>query len=127
MKNMFVYGSLKKKCFNHSLISENPRSRLIRKGFVEGYKMYLLQSYPGIKLSQSNEDKISVELYSLSDEVFDMIDRMEQLANYTSVEIDDDAGKRGILYVYNGKVEKSRFISFGNWTRNNEKLNILKD
>ncbi len=73
MKNMFVYGSLKKGCFNHSLISENSRNRLIRKGFISGYKMYLLYSYPALKPS-SEEDKISVELYSLSDEVFERID-----------------------------------------------------
>lgn len=126
MKNMFVYGSLKKGCFNHSLIRDNSRNKLIRKGFISGYKMYLLWSYPGIKPSLS-EDQISIELYSLSDEVFEQIDKMEQSANYTPTEVEDDVGKKGILYVYNGKVQESNFIPFGNWTKNNEKLNIIKE
>jgi len=125
MKNMFVYGSLKKKCFNHSLISENPRNKLIRKGDISGYKMYLLQSYPCIKSSLSNEDEISVELYSLTDEVFEQIDKMEQRAGYDAVEVEDDIGKKGILHVYNRQVQKENIISSGNWTKNHEKLNIV--
>ncbi len=126
MKNMFVYGSLKKGCFNHSLISENLRNKLIRKGFITGYKMYLLQSYPAIK-SASSEDKIVVELYSLTDEVFDQIDDMEQRAGYVSIESKDDAGKQGVLYIYNGKVKKENIIPFGEWIKNDEKLNIIKE
>lgn len=124
MKNMFVYGSLKKGFFNHLLISENSRNKLIRKGFIEGYKMYLLWSCPGIKIS-SNEDKISVELYSLSDEVFERIGKMEQRAGYIAVEAEDDAGKKGIIYVYNNKIKEANIISLGNWTKNNEKVNII--
>ena len=124
MKNVFVYGSLKKKFFNHSLISENPRNRLIRKGFIEGYKLYLLWSYPGIKAS-ANAEKLYVELYSITDEVFDMIDKMEQSAGYTSIETEDDGGKKGILYVYNGDVNENNLIYSGNWTKEDEKMKII--
>lgn len=125
MKNMFVYGSLKKGCFNHSLIKDNPRNRLIREEIISGYKMYLLYSYPVIKLSLS-EDKISVELYNLSDEVFEQIDKMECLANCNPVEVKDDGGKQGTLYIYSGKVNKNNFISSGHWTKGHEKLTIIK-
>ena len=125
MKNVFVYGSLKKGFFNHSLISENPRNRLIRKGFIEGYKLYLLWSYPGIKASD-NAEKLYVELYSLTDEVFEMIDKMEQSAGYTPIEVEDDGGKKGILYVYNGNVNEDNLIRFGNWTKDDEKMKIIK-
>ncbi len=121
---MFVYGSLKKGFFNHSLIDENPRNRFLRKGFVEGYKLYLLWSYPGIKAAAS-ENKLYVELYSLTDEVFDRIDRMEKMAGYTPVEVEDDGGKKGIIYVYNGEVEEKNFVPYGNWTKDNEKLKII--
>ncbi len=126
MKNMFVYGSLKKGFFNHSLISENPRNRFIRKGFIEGYKLYLLWSYPGIKPS-SNADKVYVELYSLSDEVFERIDRMEKGAGYTAVEVEDDEGEKGILYVYNGEVKENNLVPFGQWTKENEKIKFLME
>lgn len=121
---MFAYGSLKKGFFNHSLISENPRNRFIRKGFVEGYRLYNLWSYPGVKPS-SNEDKVYVELYSLSDEVFERIDRMERMAGYTPIEVEDDDGKKGTLYVYDREIEEKFFIPFGNWTKDNEKLKIV--
>lgn len=126
MKNVFVYGSLKKGFFNHSLIDENPRNRLIRKGFVTGYKLYLLWSYPGIKPA-SPEDKIFVELYSLTDEVFERIDRLERGANYTTVKVEDDAGKEGLLYVYNGEVKEENLVPSGNWTKENEKLKITEE
>lgn len=126
MKNMFVYGSLKKGFFNHFLIEENPRNKLIRKASINGYKLYLLWSYPAIK-SASKDDKIFVELYSLSDEVFDRIDNMEQRANYIPVEVEDDEGNIGIIYKYNGDVNKERIISSGNWTKDDEKLKIIKE
>jgi len=124
MKNMFVYGSLKKGHFNHYLIDENPRNRFIRKGFVEGYNLYLLWSYPGIKPGLSS-DKVYVELYSLSEEVYDRIDKMEKSAGYTSVEVEDDEGKSGTIYVYNGEVDEKNLIPFGQWTKEDEKLKII--
>lgn len=127
MKNMFVYGSLKKGFFNHSLIEENPRNRFIRKGFIKGYNLYLLWSYPGVKPSSSSEDKVFVELYSLTDEVFEKIDKMEQKANYTSIKVIDDGGKEGILYIYNGKFKEKNKVIFGNWTKDHEKLKIVSE
>ncbi len=126
MKNVFVYGSLKRGFFNHSLISENPRNRFLRKGFVEGYKLYLLWSYPGIKQSGAAADKLYVELYSLRDEVFERIDKMERMAGYTPIEVEDDKEKKGILYVYNGEVDEKNFVPYGNWTKDDEKLKIIK-
>ena len=126
MKNMFVYGSLKKGFFNHSFIEENPRNKLIRKGFIVGYRLYLLCSYPAIKQSSIN-DKVFVELYSLTDEVFDRIDAIEKNANYIPIEVKDDVGNSGIIYVYNGEVKEENFISIGNWVRGDEKLKIIKD
>ncbi len=126
MKNVFVYGSLKKGFFNHSLISENPRNRLIRKGFIEGYKLYLLWSYPGIKASD-NADKLYVELYSLSDEVFERIDRMECSAGYTPIEAEDDNGKKGVIYVYKGEFNEDNLVRSGNWTKDDEKMKIINE
>lgn len=125
MKNMFVYGSLKKGFFNYSLIDENPRNRFIRKGYVEGYNLYLLWSYPGIKPA-SQDNKVYVELYSLSDEVFERIDRMERNAGYTPVEAEDDEGKKGTIYVYNGEVNEVNLVPFGQWTKDDEKLKIIE-
>lgn len=125
MKNMFVYGSLKKGFFNHPLISENPRNKFIRKGVVEGYKLYALWSYPCIKPATQN-DKVYVELYSLSEEVFERIDRMERQAGYTPVEVEDDEGKAGIIYVYDNEVNENNLVQFGQWTKDNEKLKVVK-
>jgi len=126
MKNMFVYGSLKKGFFNHSLIDDNPRNRLIKKGFIDGYKLYLLWSYPGIKSSSTGE-RLYVELYSLSDEVFDRIDKMERSAGYTPVEVKDNDGKIGVIYVYDRAVDDKNIICSGDWTKDNEKLKIIED
>ncbi len=124
MKNVFVYGSLKKKFFNHSLIEDNRRNRFIRKGTVEGYKLYILWSYPAIKTATPT-DLISVELYSLTDEVFEKIDRMEQNAGYHPVEVVDDKGKEGVVYVYEGAVKEENLIPHGVWMKGHERLNIV--
>jgi len=126
MKNVFIYGSLKKGFFNHSLISDNPRNKLIRKGFIDGYRLYSLWSYPAIKPS-INGERLYVELYSLTDEVFERIDRMEKSAGYVSVEVVDDKDKTGIIYVYERGVDEKRFLPLGNWTKDNERLKIVGD
>ena len=126
MKKVFVYGSLKKGFFNHSLIGENPRNKFIRKGFVEGYRLYLLWSYPAIKIG-SSDDRVYVELYNLSDEVFERIDRMEKMAGYMPVQVKDDSEEEGFIYVYKGEVDESKFIPFGNWVKQSEKLNIIEE
>ena len=87
MKNMFVYGSLKKGFFDHHLISDNPRNKLIKRGTIDGYGIYLLCSSPAVKPLPSLH-KIFVELYSLSDEVFEKIDKMEKQANHIPIEVE---------------------------------------
>lgn len=125
MKNVFIYGSLKKGFFNHSLIEENSRNKFIKKGFIEGYKLYILRSYPAIK-SSSQRERVYVELYSLTDEVFELTDKMEKRAGYSSVEVEDEEGKCGIIYVYDKEVDENNLIASGNWTKDNEKLEIIK-
>ena len=50
---------------------------------------------------------------------------MEKGAGYTAVEVEDDGGKTGIIYVYNGGVKESNLIPFGQWVKDNEKIKFL--
>ena len=50
---------------------------------------------------------------------------MERRANCTPVEVEDDCGKRGIIYVYNKEFKEENCIPLGNWTKDHEKLKFL--
>ncbi len=80
LKKIAVYGSLKKGKYNHSILES---SKFLGKTQVTG-TLYTLGAYPA--LCGSGNNKYEAEVYEVSDEVFDLIDRMELGAGYKRVE-----------------------------------------
>ena len=121
-KIMFVYGSLRKGFSNHYLMEESVQNKNLGGSFIRGYKLYSLRVIPTIKYSGNPQDKVFVEKYSLIEPCFEKIDRMEQGAGYTPFEVVDNEGVKGIIYIYQGKVEEKNRIESGLWKKEYEKI-----
>lgn len=121
-KTMFVYGSLKEGFLNHNLIGEVSQNKKMGKGFVRGFKLYALHIIPALKKSGNKDDRVLVEKYNLIEPCFDMIDEMEKRAGYIPVEVGDNEGVKGTIYVYQGKVKEEKYIKNGIWSKNFEKM-----
>jgi gamma-glutamylcyclotransferase (GGCT)/AIG2-like uncharacterized protein YtfP len=83
VKEIFVYGSLKKGEYNHYLL-ECKEAKFLREGFLHGYTIYDIgHSYPAATRSEKQESFITGEIYEVSEDLFLSILRMEVGAAYT--------------------------------------------
>jgi len=111
--NMCFYGSLKTGHYN------NPKSEGVQTTGkivdLVGFNMYSLGAYPYIRKTPAN-NSIKVELFKVSQEDFEWIDRMEQGAHYTR-EVVDIEGTKHYIYVMkpNYCVEDRHPVESGNW------------
>lgn len=121
-KTMFVYGSLKEGFLNHHLIGEIPLNKKMGKGFVRGFKLYALHIIPALKKSGDKDDRVLIEKYNLIEPCFEMIDEMEKRAGYIPVEVEDNEGVKGTIYVFQGEVKQENHIPRGVWSKNFEKM-----
>lgn len=115
---LFVYGSLRRKMYNHYLLERN--SLLITKGILRGHSLYSLGSYPAIKESPNHSDYVVGELYDInSKKTFMKIDMMELLTGYhrKRVKISDCKGEEfeAIVYVFNRDCTNLPKVADGDW------------
>ncbi len=109
------YGSLKTGFYN------NPQSEgVISTGKIvdiPGFKMFSLGSYPYIRKTEE-KSSIKGELFNISQEDFDWINRMELGAGYTKEVVDID-GSLHYIYVMspNRCTEDRRPVESGNWVQ----------
>ena len=76
MNNIFVYGSLKQGYWNHHYL-EKESVNYLGTGYIKGYKLYKVASFPGMKKTY-DEDEVSYgEIYSVDDETLKEIDLLE--------------------------------------------------
>jgi len=66
-----VYGSLKEGYGNHRLLLSSDK---MGEDWVEGWQMYSLGGFPAIVKGNS---KVKVEIYSVDEETFSRLDRLE--------------------------------------------------
>jgi gamma-glutamylcyclotransferase (GGCT)/AIG2-like uncharacterized protein YtfP len=123
-----VYGTLKKNHYNHPLISRS-NGRFVKTVKIPYYKMYSLGYYPILIPSQSQDDRVLVEIYDVSEEAYKRMRAMELGAGY--VEIDQPIG--GIIvkmWIY-PSIQKVRhwgpeLVPDGVWTLDLENDSISK-
>lgn len=83
-----VYGSLKRGFYNHSRFGMSSML-LVQSGIVEGFKMWRVDGvpFPFVTRNPWCEDmtgRVSVEVYEIDEQLFDVLDRMESGAGYMS-------------------------------------------
>jgi len=101
MTQVFVYGSLKRGCYNHPLIAP---ATFLGEGLVRGYAMYSLGSFPAIVAGDA-EDVVHGELYEVDKETLNSLDALEgvQSGFYHKevVEVETENGpKLAVIYAF---------------------------
>lgn len=102
--HIFVYGTLMTGQPNHDAFLKG--SCKIADGWITGYEMYDLGSFPGIK---EGEGQVFGEVYSVTDEELEQIDWLEgegslYLRIPVTVNTDDERSIQAAAYEYNGSV-----------------------
>lgn len=121
------YGSLRKPMYNYSRFIKTyglDSMRYKKTVKINGYELYNLGAYPGIKLTEKDKT-IIVDLFEVTQDVYEVIYGMESGANYyeDDVIIDDTPYK---IFIYLGWVSPSSLIESGDWLSQNN-FNNLKN
>lgn len=101
MKKLFVYGTLMRGNSNHFLMRN---SKYVANGTIDGYKMYELGSFPGIRPAE--ESRVRGELYLVPDEDFEDIRSLEgdgylYIQQEVEVNCPGKGNAKAITFVYN--------------------------
>ena len=73
MRNIFVYGTLKKGYGNHRVM-QNAEGVFVQEDTLQGYDIYDLGGIPGVI---EGEGEVTGEVFSVSDEGLPYLDRLE--------------------------------------------------
>jgi len=94
MPLLFVYGSLKRGCYNNYLLTQGG-AKFLGECKIAGYELYTTHGYFPYMVESNNSSKVKGELWEVPEETYQRIRRMELGAGYVEVE------KEGIIfYVY---------------------------
>jgi len=114
-KTICVYGSLRKGAYNFNRFVEifgEDNIKYLKTKEITGFKLYSLGPYPGIKQTDNESDKLTIDLLHVTNEVYDAIYNMEIGAGYKAVETPD-----GIIYVYRYNVRENDLVKSGDWLK----------
>lgn len=125
---VFVYGTLMKGRRNHEAFLKN--SRFIGKGVLEGYALYDLGSYPGIK--ENSDGKVKGELYEIDIVTLERLNCLEgegilYKLKEAPILIGKDNTINAYIYEYLGDVKDNRCIPFYHQPWKGEKKMNKKD
>lgn len=133
MYNCLFYGSLRQGEYNHSYFNKGD-FYFLQTVELQGYKLYSLGSYPGVKESDNNTDTIICDVVVIEDKpTFESIDRMELGAGYSRklVDVKLDTGEliKCVIYIYEDRVKEEWLVEGGDWSKflKQEKENICVD
>lgn len=118
MRNVFVYGTLKKNCGNHALLE---RAEFIGEASADGFVMLDLGPFPACMQSDQG-GTVYGEVYAVDDETFRRLDALEGYPDhYNRVETDVTLATtrkvKAWIYVYgNGrKITRTNLVESGIW------------
>jgi gamma-glutamylcyclotransferase (GGCT)/AIG2-like uncharacterized protein YtfP len=109
-----VYGSLKKGQYNFDrFIQSGFNLEFVKEEVINGFDLYDLGYYPGVKVTSSN-NPLTIHILQVDQECFKVLDRMEKGAGYSQKVVATSAGD-AILWVYEGDISMCRKIPSGNY------------
>ena len=117
MENVFVYGTLRKGSFNHSLISSE---EFVAEGSTRNKYKLISNNIPYVIKDEERVSTIKGEIYKVTDEVLEILDRLEGHPDWYRREktmIDTNKGSiTAWLYFYPKEYSyTSRVISSGDF------------
>jgi len=132
----FIYGSLRKGCYNHSMIEG--KSVFKGKAKILGYGLYSLGNYPALYPTNNVKDFVFGELYEITvDKMIQDIHNMELGAGYKLVneKCFVEGSKKEVVisfYQYDNKsnvpfvITKKNKVESGDWVDELRKMGWLK-
>lgn len=117
MKRIIVYGSLRLNEYNYNRLKEQYEDNFnwLKTIKLQGYKLYSLGAYPGIKESKYIDNELVCDIIEVSLECYNSIFRMEIGANY-ECKIIPIEGIDITIYLYKGTVNENKLIINGDWS-----------
>jgi gamma-glutamylcyclotransferase (GGCT)/AIG2-like uncharacterized protein YtfP len=115
MGRIFVYGSLKRDCFNHGKFDFDKRTRFVKEAALHGFRMYNLGHYPCIVRTGLEEDVVHGEVFEFIDnECAALIKKMEEAVHYAE-ELIDIEGQKVSTYIHRRAPTHAKLVVDGNW------------
>ena len=114
MKKIIVYGSLRKDEYNFKSFQRvygEDNIKYIETTIVDGFKLYSLGSYPGIKQADLS-NKLVVDILEVSDEVWKHI---EKSAGYYTV-YKEIKGDYLPIFIYSDAIYPDALVKSGDWS-----------
>jgi gamma-glutamylcyclotransferase (GGCT)/AIG2-like uncharacterized protein YtfP len=128
MKKITVYGSLLEGLGNWKWHLNNDESVKLGDHILSGpFKMISFGGFPGLVIDDSVENKIYVETYDVSDEVFKRVERLEGYPSfYRRTTIDTPFGESEVYTLANESYSDDRLVladddGIINWKKYKEK------
>lgn len=114
MRKIVTYGTLKRGFYNYNRFNQSFNFEFLSSEILKGFSLYDLGYYPAAV--QSN-DEIVVEVFEVSDECFNLLDRMEISAGYIKKEVETSVGCAIIWVMTEQQIAKtnSSKIESGNY------------
>lgn len=112
---IFVYGTLMKGEFNHSILS-SPHVNYLKNGITKrNYTLYNLGAFPGMVANGSNS--VVGEIYEVDDFTINMLDGLESHPTfYKRTKIELQGGEKVQTYILNESyLEGCEIIKSGDW------------
>ncbi|WP_448588029.1 gamma-glutamylcyclotransferase family protein [Thermocrinis sp.] len=121
MPKLFVYGTLRKGEPRHRFMHG---SRFLGEAYVQGYNLYVVYDYPGMK---EGEGVVWGELYEVSKELLHELDWVEGAPElfrreFITVKLRGGEELTAYAYIYNHSVDGLELIPLGDWTEHKKKL-----
>ena len=116
MRNICVYGSLRKGCYNFDRFCGYYPGEIIYKETTTidaNYALFSLGSYPALVKSEE-KNNITVDILEVSERAFEALNRMEVGAGYSPVKININ-GVECTVWIYNYKAHPNAKVESGNW------------
>lgn len=122
MNLVFVYGTLMRDRSNHKYYLED--SLFLGSGSIQGYALYDLGSYPGIR--QQENECTKGEVFEVDDKTMSRLDRLEDegflyIKKVLKVEMDNGLVQDAYAYIWNGDFDITRKVDFDNQPWKQEK------
>jgi|AGTN01.1.fsa_nt_gi Uncharacterized conserved protein len=107
---IFVYGTLMKGMGNHDFYLSD--SRYLGKGVLDGYRLYELGSYPGIK---AGDGSVLGEVYEVTPRTLDGLNELEgegflYKLKYENITLESGGKIRAGIYEYLRTVDPENYI-----------------
>ena len=131
-KYLFVYGTLMKKYSGHKPIYLEKYGKYVSEGFIQG-RLYEIDNYPGLILSNNSNDKVYGEIFLL-DDFTASIHKLDEYEDYfqddlenslyvrqeEEINIKEGETKKAWVFIFNKEVDEKKRIISGNYMNINQ-------